>query len=301
MIFDATGEISHRLHMLGHSAAPVYLLDSGVHAAVFDAGFSFMGARYVEELKTVLKGREPSFLLLTHSHYDHCGSTGMLKRAFPHMQIVASRQAGAVLKKPNALALIKHLSKKAVGLADTLGIDPSGRPGFIPFAVDRTVSEGDHLSLSENLSIHVVETPGHTRDSLSFYIPEKGILITGEALGIPDSSGYIITECHSDYVQYAASLEKLIQLNPEIVCLGHYKTFTGKDADRYINDSLAHCREFKSLLEAFLSKEKGNMDRVMARFKKLEYDGKREDALPEVVYNMNLDARIKAVLHPKAH
>jgi glyoxylase-like metal-dependent hydrolase (beta-lactamase superfamily II) len=301
MIFDDTGKIAENFYMLGHPASPVYLLDNGDNSVVFDAGFALMGNRYVENIKAVLKHREPAFLVLSHAHYDHCGAAGFLKNAFPKMSILASPLAQTVLKKAKTLELIHKLSTESKALAVSLGVDDETHLDFHPFTIDNTLSDGDFLSLDGNLTLRVIETPGHTRDSLSFYIPEKGILLSAEALGIPDASGYIITECLSNYDQYAASIRKLKALNPEILCLGHYKAFSGSDAVRYIEKSTAHCIEFKDLVKTFLSQENGDLQRTMARFKTLEYDGKREDALPEAAYLINLNARIKAVLSRKSH
>lgn len=299
MIFDSTGEIAENLYMLGHPAAPVYLLDSGCHPVVFDSGFSVMGSRYIEDIKAVLKNREPSFLVLSHSHFDHCGAAGILKNAFPKMSILASSHTREVLKRATALKLIDNLSEEAKALADGLGANKGPLLSFLPFSVDKTLSDGDVLFLGGDVTLKVIETPGHTRDSLSFYIPEKEILISAEALGIPDASGYIITECLSNYDQYTASMHRLMTLAPRILCLGHYKAFSGSDAMRYMDESMAHCIEFKERVSAFISQENGDMERVVARFKKLEYDGKREDAHPEAAYHINLNARIKAVLSRK--
>jgi glyoxylase-like metal-dependent hydrolase (beta-lactamase superfamily II) len=296
MIFERTGEISDNFYMVGHPSAPVYLLDSDIHPVIFDAGFSIMGSRYVEDIKAILKHRQPSFLVLSHSHFDHCGAAGILKEAFPQMSVLASPLARTVLEKPSAVALIKKLSKEAGSLAGGLGVARCDCADFLPFSVDKTISGGDVLPLGKNLTLRVIDTPGHTRDSLSFHIPEKGLLLCAEAIGIPDASGYIIAECLSNYDQYIASIHKLRALNPGILCLGHYKAFSETDVIRYIDSSLEHSIQFRERVELFLAEENHDVKRVMARFKKLEYDGKREDAHPEAAYYINLDARIKAVL-----
>ena len=295
MIFNNTGKIDDNLYMLGHPAFPVYLFN-GPRPAIFDSGLSLMGNRYVSEIQKILVDRDPAFLFLTHSHYDHCGSAATLKKAFPAMQIAASPNAKKVLERPNALRLIHDLNQKAHTLAGILGITGPTLNEFESFSVDRTVREGDILNLSETASIRTIETPGHTRDSLAFFIQERGILISAEALGIPDTSGYIISDFLSSYEEYVSSMIKLQKLNPRILCIGHYKAFTGEDTTHYIDDSMNQCNDFKNLLMVCLTEEKGDLERVMKRIKKIEYDGKREDIQPEAAYYLNLEARIKAVL-----
>jgi len=293
MIFDQTGKIGENLYMVGHPTFPVYLLD-GDRPVVFDAGIAIMGPRYVQEIETILKGRAPAFLLLTHSHYDHCGAAAFLKKAFPEMKIAASDRARKILERPNALKLIRELNEKAISLAEGLGVSPPLEQ-FEPFAVDRVVADGDILKLSESLSIRVIETPGHTRDSLSYSVQEKKILVAAEALGVPNASGYITSDFLSGYDTYVASMERLRQLAPGTLCLAHYKAFSGTDAGRYIEDSIEQCRAFVNLLETCLLEENGDVDRVMARIKGIEYDGEREDIQTEDAYCLNLAARIRAV------
>lgn len=298
MIFNETGRIGKNLYMMGHPTFPVYFLD-GVRPVVFDAGLSIMGPRYVQDLKKILNTREPAFLLLTHSHYDHCGSVAFMKKAFPGMKVVASAHARKILERPNALKLIYELNHKARSLADGLGVVGPPFESFEPFSIDRTVSEGDILQLSETLSIRILDTPGHTRDSLSFFVQEGKILVAAEALGVPNAGGYITSDFLSGYDAYVASMERLRRLAPGTLCLAHYKAFGGPDTTRYIEDSVAQCQAFVSLLETCLLEEKGDMDRVMRRIKKMEFDGEREDVQTEDAYLLNLEARIRAVMAGK--
>jgi len=299
MIFDKTGKIGKKMYMVGHPTFPVYLLD-GIRPVIFDAGISILGPRYVQDLKKILKTRPPAFLLLTHSHFDHCGSAGFLKKAFHGMKVLASVQARKILERPNALKLIRELNKKARSLADGLDIAPPFED-FMPFSVDQVVAEGDILQLSEMVSIRVIETPGHTRDSLSFFVQEDKVLVSAEALGVPNTSGYITSDFLSGYDAYIASMERLQQLTPELLCLAHYKAFNGSDVTTYIEDSKAQCRAFVKLLQSCIHEEKGDMDQVIKRIKSIEYDGQREDIQPEDAYRLNLEARIKAVMTGNAH
>lgn len=294
MIFTETGKIGKDLYMLGHPTFPIYFLDGGA-PVIFDAGLSIMGPRYVRELKKILKKSEPAFLLLTHSHYDHCGSVAYLKKAFPRMEVIASDRARKVLERPNALKLIHELNQKARSLAGGLGASPPFE-SFEPFSIDRIVEDGDMLQLSDTFSIRVIETPGHTRDSLSFFVQEEKILMAAEALGVPNASGYITSDFLSGYDSYMASMQKLRELSPEILCLAHYKVFSGPEAVKYIEESIEQCRKFVDLLKSCILEEKGNMERVMARIKGIEYDGEREDIQTEDAYLLNLAARIKAVM-----
>lgn len=294
MIIQQTGRILDNLYMLGNPSIPVYLLD-GDKPAIFDAGFSFLGHHYAEAISEVLKERSPSYCILTHSHFDHCGSVSVLKSHFPEMMVVSSEKAKAVLARPNAIELIKELNRASVEVSVRNGFTVDSSIEFTPFDIDITVKENDELTVSPDRTVRVIETPGHTRDCLSFYIPELKALICSEAAGVADPTGYIVSDCLVDYDQYVNSMKKLEALKPDAICTAHRYAFTGDDAKKYIPRSLIYCEEFKNIVNAFLIEENGDIYRVMTRIKAVEYDVKHEPKQPEPAYILNLEARVKAV------
>lgn len=83
-------------------------------------------------------------ILVTHGHWDHVTGIAPLVDAFDGLPVVGS-------------ALCQHP------------------------AIDHPMREGDVIDLS-GLSVEVWETPGHTRDHLSFYIPAVESLFCGDTL-----------------------------------------------------------------------------------------------------------------------
>ena len=299
MIIEQTGCVVDRLYMLGNPAVPVYLLD-GENPAIIDAGFSFLGHLYAAAISEVLGSRTPAYCLLTHSHFDHCGSVSVLKSHFPQMKIVSSEQAKATLARPNAIELIRELNRASAKTVRQNGFSGDASLEFAPFEIDMTVKQGDQLRISADRTLQVIETPGHTRDCLSYYVPEIKALVCSEAAGIADPTGYIVSDCLVDYDQYVNSMKKLALLNSDVICLAHRYAFTGQDARNYIPRSLKYCDEFRILVEICLAEEHGDIARVMTRIKAVEYDVKQEPKQPEPAYLLNLQARIKAVGKRKA-
>jgi 2-aminobenzoylacetyl-CoA thioesterase len=299
LIIEQTGCIVDRLYMLGNAAVPVYLMD-GENPAIIDAGFSFLGHHYAAAISEVLGSRTPTYCLLTHSHFDHCGSVSVLKSHFPEMKIVSSEQAKTTLARPNAVELIRELNRASVNVVRRNGFSGDASLEFIPFEIDMTVKEGDVLQISPDRTLRVIETPGHTRDCLSYYVPEIKALFCSEAAGIADPTGYIVSDCLVDYDQYVDSMKKLALLDSDAICLAHRYAFTGQDARNYIPRSLKYCDEFRNLVEICLTEEHGDIARVMTRIKAVEYDVKQEPKQPEPAYLLNLEARIKAVGKRKA-
>ena len=294
MIIQQTGRIFDGLYMLGNPAIPVYLQD-GDNPVIIDAGFSFLGHHYAASISEVLGSRTPAYCLLTHSHFDHCGSVSVLKSHFPEMKIICSEQAKSTLARPNAINLIRELNRAAVEVVRRNGFPDDASIEFTPFEIDMTVKDGDLLKISADRTLQVIETPGHTRDCLSYYVPEVKALVCSEAAGIPDPTGYIVSECLQDYDQYVNSMKKLQLLDLNAICLAHRYAFTGADARNYIPRSLKYCDEFRNLVETYLAEEQGDISRVMTRIRVDEYDVKQEPKQPEPAYLLNLEARIKSV------
>lgn len=279
--------------MLGHPAMPVYLVD-GDQPALFDAGVAFLGPVYARQIRQMLKGRQPSWCFLTHSHFDHCGALGYLKDQFPQMKVVCSHKAATVFDRPNAVALITDLNQFASAMAPEFGMEP-GQPSFKPFSVDLTAGEGDCFRISSEHSVNVIETPGHTWDFLSYYISSNKVLVASEALGTPDETGYIVTDCLVDYDVHFQSMQRLNRLDVQTLCLGHICAFTGRHAKRHMAESISQSHRFRLMVERLLDQENGDIQSVMKQVKTFEWDGKAGLRQPEPAYVLNLEARINTV------
>jgi 2-aminobenzoylacetyl-CoA thioesterase len=293
MVIEEIGKITENIYLLGDPAMPLYLVD-GDRPAIIDSAFSFLAGGYADAVAAVLGNRQPAFCLLTHSHFDHVGGVSGLKERFPQMRVIASPRTATVLAKPKAVALIRALNRAALDMADNIDIEISQQE-FEPFVVDRTLKEGERIDISPRMSIRVLETPGHTRDCLSYYIPEKRVLFASEAAGIPDLTGDIICDCLVDYGQYMASLGRLRGLAIDFLCLGHRAVYTGRDAAEYLADAESHCRGFYRTTARSIRETGGDLKGVIARIRQTEYDPKPNPKQPEPAYLLNLEARVRAI------
>ena len=294
MIIKNSGKIIEGLYMVGPPAMPVYLLD-GEKPAIFDAGLAFLGKIYADGIRQILGRRNLQYCFLTHSHFDHCGSVAVLKKSFPALKVVASEKTKNVLGRPNALALMRNLTQASEPLAQSIGIELAGFARFESFGVDLTLKDGECIELSRDLTVQVLETPGHTRDCLSYFIPQKKVLLCSEAAGIPDATGYIVSEALVDYDQYYESMSRLSKVAYEVLCLGHRQALNGQDAKNYFQKSMTHCRDFLNLVETSLIEKGGDVPKVIAQIKAVEYDPVQGPKQIEPAYLLNLEAKIKAI------
>ncbi|MEA4924197.1 MAG: MBL fold metallo-hydrolase [Syntrophomonadaceae bacterium] len=294
MVTNKLGHIRDNLYYLGLPECPIFLLD-GPQPVVFDAGISWAGKIYAEAIRTVLKGRQPSILFLTHVHWDHCGAAAYLKNAFPDMKIAASSLGADILKRPNALALIGKLNagaKTDLDVFKTLDPELLTEVPFAPFDIDIDIDRNNVIKLSKQ-TLEILATPGHTQDHHSFYLPAEKILIAGEAGGVYYAPGVVSSEFVSNYDTYLASLRRLSALPTEIFCQGHNFILTGREEisaffERSINETIS----FKDRAMELLEEEDGSVERVMSRIKAERYDTITVPKQPEVPYLLNLKAQI---------
>ncbi len=292
MIFTQTGKLTDFFYVLGMRHFPTHLLLGG-RPVLFEAGVSCLGPLYVTEIRKILGQTEPEILFLTHVHFDHCGTAAFLQQSFPKLKIAASRRAAEIVRRPNAIDAIRQLNQmtfswveaEAPGLAEDIP--------FKPFKVDLMLADGDCIEIDKGLSVHIIETPGHTWDALSYYIPEKKLLVAGEAVGCMDPTGFIYTEFLVDFEAYIHSIERLARLEVEILCQSHHQMFTGTDARDFFGHSIQAAEEFKRRVDQLLNEENGDMPKVAARIKAEEYDPQPGPKQPEQAYLINLAAKVK--------
>jgi glyoxylase-like metal-dependent hydrolase (beta-lactamase superfamily II) len=84
---------------------------------------------------------------------------------------------------------------------------------------------GEHEVLSVGgTELHCVHTPGHTPGSIGIYLDRGGKRV----LFGQDIHGPFSAEFDSDISAWRESMEKLIGLQADILCEGHFGIFSGK-------------------------------------------------------------------------
>lgn len=291
VIISNTGKAAPNFHVLGHSATPSYLIEAET-PALFDAGFTCLGPAYEKDAQDVLGSQKPGIIFLTHVHFDHCGAVSYLKSVFPGLKVAASQRAAEIMARPGAQKLMAKLNQNA-----TLEVE-KWHPGlgrdiaFEPFRVDMVLKEGDCVQLGPNTTVKVLYTPGHTWDFLSYHILEKDILISSEATGCADATGYIVTEFLVNHAKYLENINRALALKPKFLCQGHRRVYTDDDVEIFLEGSKKAALDYKIWVDRLLLKNKGDIKKVMKQVKAQEYDPCPQPKQPEPAYLLNLEARV---------
>ena len=204
----------------GHVHA--YLLENGGNFTLIDTLYDDDGKRVLREIESI--GHKPTDLkhiILSHAHKSHVGGLAALKAASGaavcshewEVDIIAGRRpATRVSPFPRKPCQVYKLQ---LGLALGLGKHK-------PCEVDRRLKAGDQIG-----PLQVVETPGHTPGSLSFWWPERRALFAGDAITTwpevtPGWPGLTL-----DNARNLRSVHDLTDFgNAEVLCTGHGEPIT---------------------------------------------------------------------------
>jgi 2-aminobenzoylacetyl-CoA thioesterase len=294
MIITKTGKISDELYVIGLPEIPVYLLD-GPAPVLFDAGFTALAHHYETGIKEILKDRKPEYLFLTHSHFDHIGAAGHFKNIWPDLQLGGSLRCHEILVKQKAIQLIRDLNIEGTKSLKKMGIHNLNEQPFESFDLDLFIKHEQEIELSSNLSVKAFNTPGHTWDFMSYWIPEKKILIASETVACYHNNGYLQPEFLVDFDAYLESLKKIQTMGATILCAGHYAVFTDEDALEHIHASVKAANDYLTMAEGFLDREKGDIDRTVLKVKAVEWDSRPWPKQPESAYLLNTRQRVKTI------
>ena len=294
MIISTTGHAGNGLYVNGFTWSPLYLV-AGRTPILFEAGFSCMGRLYEKDIRNVLGDQNPEFLFLTHVHYDHCGSASYFKKIFPNLKICASQRAHEIIQRENAVRLMSSLSQYVIPLIAKLPEIQKEElltGPFQPFDIDTLFNEEQVINIDDEISIRIFTTPGHTRDMLSYYIPERRILIATESAGCLGRDGHIVSEFLVDYDAYVKALKRFSALDVETFCQGHHFVFTDEDVQEFLANSLKAAESFKKRVYELLYLEGGSIDKVVDTIKTEEYDANPGIKQPERAYLLNLKTQV---------
>lgn len=180
-------------------------------------------------------------VLITHAHNDHLGSAEYLSAAYgtpvytheaevPHARrdFLHQVSVGQVLRggwRPGVLPWAAHALRSG-GTADVAVTAPEPFPGSGPLDLP-----------GRPVPVH---TPGHTAGHCAFHLPERGVVVSGDALvsGHPTSRAegpqMLSDMFHHERATAVASLDVLGGLDGDLLLPGHGPLYEGpvRDAAR---------------------------------------------------------------------
>jgi glyoxylase-like metal-dependent hydrolase (beta-lactamase superfamily II) len=286
----APSKIDNRIVMIGNIGLPSFLMDAP-KPVMFDAGMSIMGPVYADAVEKILGIRQLDLLCITHSHYDHLGASSYLKHRFEMLRIAGHPLVNNVMKNPRAVATMKGLSD---AIRQFIG-DLDQSTEFVPPEIDIVLKEGDILDLGEGLSVTVLETPGHTRDSLTYFIESIGAVVPGEALGVVEFDGGIYPEFLTDFNSYVASARKIMAKKPSVILMPHGPSLTQDDAREFLQGVIPAAFAWRDMISEALHQSGQDVENATERLFERLYDPSRIGQ-EKNAFLMNLRAKVSCIV-----
>ena len=193
----------------------------GKNICMIDAGASAACPAILAYIQSTGRSVETvRWLLQTHCHADHIGSSPAIKKA-SGCEVAAHK-----LAKPWIEDVDLQYRERPIGTFYKL---VSGS-----VEVDRILDEGDIVDLEGGQSLSVLHTPGHSRDSISFFHEPDKVLFTGDTLPVPDER-----PVYDDVLGLIGSIRKFQAIEGiEVLCSSWLEPKYGGDVYREMEKSL---------------------------------------------------------------
>lgn len=150
------------------------------------------------ELVRVLDSAQIQQIAITHSHEDHIGGLAAVRARFPGVPVYASRAALPAIEDPSLLHMQRY--RRLVWGVPT------------PQQDVRSLDEVEDVIRTPSHTLRAVETPGHSRDHVSYFEPTYRWLFCGDAfIGGRDTAW----APEFDMFAIVSSLRTMAALRPE--------------------------------------------------------------------------------------
>lgn len=239
-------EINSRLIFLGTRKSSVYLV-KGDRYMIVGAGGPWIVQELQRQIDTFrIDMDRVQYLLIGHSHYDHCGAAPYLLKRYPHLKVLASHEAQKLYMMEKAVKNMRNFNRKVMDTINLMMEYDGISLDFDQIRVDRVLHEGDQIDLGGNVKFNIFETPGHSRCAMTLYDPKQKWLFPSDSLHVPVGNGdSFVSTASESFIKYLTSLKKLENLDIDLCAWEHHGVMTGDDAKNIIRRGIKYTLDFK--------------------------------------------------------
>ncbi len=242
-IFRDTGRVAEGVYLIDvgiwgiAKQMALYVIKSADMVVLIDTGTKKEVETVITELGN-LGVPSVDYILVTHSHMDHCGGLIDLAVKFPQAEIGIPYAAQDLRKDWD-----KKVEK--LGLSSPVQL----------------LKEGTLIKLDASYRLEVLETPGHIDDHISFLLRPQQILFVGDACGAHHlGQNFSRPSAYAPYFhheQYINSLLRFQKLKPAGLGIASYGFASSTDAANCIRTAIS---DYQNWMQVVLKSVKENPD-----------------------------------------
>lgn len=221
-------EVAPGVHLLAHAYVNCYLVEDDDGITLVDAGLPAVWRPLGEAIRSI--GRRPGelrALVLTHAHFDHVGVVRRLQRrgvpvwATAEEHHLVAHPFSYAHENPRAIYPIRH----PAALPILTGMLLAGVPLVRGTTGVRALVTGAVLDVPGRP--HVIATPGHTAGHVALHLPDRDVVISGDALVTLDpytaqtGPRVVAGAATADFAASFASLDAIAATGAGMVLPGH--------------------------------------------------------------------------------
>jgi len=216
--------------VLGNYTINLYLIIGKKKSALIEVGISATVDSVISQLKQLCV--KPDYLIVTHPHADHITGYEGLIMEYPEAITILAKGTVDFLNHPKA-----HKSVVSEDMYMTRQIVKYGiTPGRLP--INTLPNFNSPVIVNNEFSINLGGTElilfnvqGHSPGDLIGFVPSSRTAIVSDSIGFFFPGRDFLSLYLKGFNQSLITIDKIISLNPAIICPGHQAPLVGLDAN----------------------------------------------------------------------
>ncbi len=199
-------KITENIELIDGTMANCYSVNLDGRQLLIDAGTRGSSKKIIDDYRK--NNLKPEIVLITHYHPDHVGGLKSIRDEFGAKIYAPDAEIGVISGKER-MTPAKSLASRLVS-------------GFMKSEPVEGLSRSSELSME---GLEVVETPGHTPGSTSYFFSKDNVLFVGDAVVVSSGKLGLNKAFTLDMAKAEESRKKILEHPSQIILSGHGEVY----------------------------------------------------------------------------
>ncbi len=200
-------KITENIELIDGTMANCYSVNLDGRQLLIDTGTRGSSKKIIDYYRK--NNLKPEIVLITHYHPDHVGGLKSIRDEFGAKIYAPDAEIGVISGKER-MTPAKSLASRLVS-------------GFMKSEPVEGLSRSSELSLE---GLEVVETPGHTPGSTSYFFSKDNVLFVGDAVVVSSGKLGLNKAFTLDMAKAEESRKKILEHPAQIILSGHGEVYS---------------------------------------------------------------------------